>query len=306
LLQLQRLAGNQAVCKLIANAGKSPLSVQRAVTYGTDPKTLINAGQKDLLYGINFQRGLTKARLSPTQKQELRTIDDYNRGIGINALITANNAAMGLYQVRAALARPAPWTLATPQPLDATNPNQGDLINWIAFLSFHSQRVGLEDLGAKGGFWRKDKINTKDRFKKNRKQSQATAPVADRLTARDVRNFLDPANTQVDALNLYTAMTAAKKTALNEWVYRAFFRRTSKLGQDFTIAQGGKIHFNTTADPNYNPVTRVGGQAVDRGLNIMSKTGQNAKNRAITISELRHMKKLAKLHPGSFNVYGER
>ena len=55
----------------------------------------------------------------------------------------------------------------------------------------------------------------------------------------------------------FPQLPAAKQAALHAWVYRAFFRRTSKLDQDFTVAQGGSVHFNTVADPNYNPATGV-------------------------------------------------
>ncbi len=303
LIQLQQLAGNQAVSRLVAKQANSRSFVQRAITYGTDPTTLITAGSKDLLYGLNIPRALTKGRLSGPQKQELRTIDDYNRHVGINALMTSANAALGLYDVRAELASTAAWALATPQPL-AAHPNAGDLQAWITMLRAHGVQVGLEDLGTRAKFFA-DKIKRKGRFKKNRKESQANDPKADRLTANDVRDFLNPAHTKGTGQTALAAMPAAKQAALHAWVYRAFFRRTSKLGQDFTVAQGGTVHFNTVADPNYNPATGANNMQ-DRGLDTMSQTGNNAKNRSITVSELRHAAKLAKAHPGSFNVYGER
>jgi len=302
-MQLQQLAGNQAVSRLIASQASSPNFAQRAITYGTDPTTLITAGSKDLLYGLSIPRVLTKQRLSAAQTQELRTVDDYNRHVGINALITNANAAIGLYDVRAELRSNGAWALTTPQPL-AGHPNAGDLQAWITMLRAHAASIGLEDLGTKAKFFA-DKVKRKGRLKKNRKESQANQPKADRLTADDVRDFLNPAHTKATAQIALAAMPAAKQAALHAWVYRAFFRRTSKLGQDFTVAQGGRVHFNTVADPNYNPATGVNNMQ-DYGLNTMSKTGNNAKNRSITVSELRHAKKLAKAHPGSFNVYGER
>jgi hypothetical protein len=138
----------------------------------------------------------------------------------------------------------------------------------------------------------------------NRAESQANQPKVDRLTSTDTRRFLSAANVKGTAQTQYDAMSGPKQTALNKWVYRAFFRRTSKLGQDFTIkVQNATVHFNTVADPNYQPL--LGPQWQDNGLRTMSKTGQNDKNRSITVSELRHMKKLAKQYPNQFNVYGE-
>lgn len=63
------------------------------------------------------------------------------------------------------------------------------------------------------------------------------------------------------------------------WVWNAFFRRTSKLGIDFTAALGKKIHFNLTGD--------VYRRALDE------RTGRKHTHRsAITYSEMRHLRKL--------------
>ena len=63
------------------------------------------------------------------------------------------------------------------------------------------------------------------------------------------------------------------------------------------------VHFNTIADPDYQPL--LGPQWQEHGLDTMSATGSNTKNRAITVSEFRHMQKLAAQYPNRFNVYGE-
>ena len=279
------------------------LMIRRAVNYGQDPKALIGDNDKDLLYGVNGPRGKTKSGLSAEQKTTIRTIDDYNRAIGINAIVTGANAAMGLYDVRAQLASVAAWGLTMDAALN-TPTNQAAVQSWIDYLRQHAAHIGLEDLGDKGGFLRKAKIERGGRFKKNRAESQASQPKADQLTPDDTRKFLSSANTKVDAQTAYDAMSAPKQTALNKWIYRAFFRRTSKLGQDFTIhILDAKVHFNTVADPDYVPMQNVNWQ--DGGLEQMEKTGKNDKNRAITISELRHMKKLAKANPTKVNMYGE-
>ena len=277
--------------------------VRRVVTSGTDPKALINPMDKDLLYGINIPRGQTKGRLDPAQRTAIRTIDDYNRAIGINAIMTSANSAMGLYDVREQLAHNGAWGF----PFDAAlnTPTNANAVNqWIDYLRQHAAHIGLEDLGGKGGLLSKAKIDKGGRFKKNRAESQANQPKNDRLTSSDTRRFLAAANTKAGAQQMYDAMSVAKQTALNKWVYRAFFRRTSKLGQDFTIkVLNARVHFNTVADPNYQPL--LGPQWVDGGLEQMATTGQNDKNRSITVSELRHMRKLAAQFPGRFNVYGE-
>ncbi|HET9078523.1 MAG TPA: hypothetical protein VFN68_16420 [Acidimicrobiales bacterium] len=300
LQQLQRSIGNRAVCNLVTSGA---VVVQRDLRYGNDPQTGIAEDSPDLLYGINIPRAQTKGRLSDDQRKRLRTIDDYNRAIGINAIIKGTTAAMALYDVRAQLASTGAWGLTMDATLNTVD-NQGSIQLWIDYLRAHAAHIGLEDLGSRSGPLVRDKINTKDRFKKNRKESQANQPKADRLTPSETRDFLAPTHTKTTAQNVYDAMSPAKQAALNEWVYRAFFRRTSKLGQDFTVkVLGGMVHFNTVADPDYKPL--LGPQWKDKGLEKMSKSGKNDKNRAITVSEYRHMKKLAKQHPGSFNVYGE-
>lgn len=66
---------------------------------------------------------------------------------------------------------------------------------------------------------------------------------------------------------------------LKFWVWNAFFRRTSKLGIDFTAALGKTIHFNLTGD--------VYRQA------LAERTGRAHTCRsAITYSEMRHLRKL--------------
>jgi len=279
-------------------------SVQR-IRSGQNPVGLIHPTSKDLLYGINGPRGATKGKLNRHQKLRLRTIDDYNRAIGINKAMGAKTSAMGLYDVRVELASIKPWGL----PSDPSSPpydsvNDEDLERWVDYLRLNKDKVGLVDLGQKASGWfATSKINEKGRFKKNRKESQAKQARADRLTSKQTRQFLGCAN-KAEAQALYDAMSPNKQEALNQWVYRAFFRRTSKLGQDFTVkVQGAKIHFNTVSDPNYDSVQRPNWQ--ETGLKTQSETGKNDKNRAITVSEYRHMQKLKKDYPDHFNEYAE-
>ncbi|WP_293713538.1 hypothetical protein [uncultured Parabacteroides sp.] len=63
------------------------------------------------------------------------------------------------------------------------------------------------------------------------------------------------------------------------WVWNAFFRRTSKLGIDFTAALGKTIHFNLTGDVYRRALAERTGRA-------------HTRRSAITYSEMRHLRKL--------------
>ncbi|WP_298448194.1 hypothetical protein, partial [Ferrimicrobium sp.] len=184
---------------------------------------------------------------------------------------------------------------------------------WIAFLRKHKTTVGLVDLGQKGGLFSKAKIDQKNRFKKNRAFSQANQAKNDQLTSKEIRQFLG-LPTVADAQKVYNAMSSNKQDALNAWIYRALFRRTSKLGQDFAVKElGAMVHFNVASDPNYKPPrfksTNSGSMPKpnwnEKGVIVQGGQKIN-KNRPITVSEYRHMKKLQKDHPNQFNVYGEK
>jgi hypothetical protein len=308
VLQLHRMAGNAAVARLLqagrvpapTSSNTGPRMLQRQVTYGLDPVDEIANADKDLLYGLTGPRGQTKGRMLPAQKVQFRTIDEYNRDIGINAAM--NQAALGLFDIRAELDSANPWALAGATMAGA------DSAAWIAYLRNHADWIGLKDLGVSAGWFGTDKIKKKDRFTKNRKEPQTTLPKSQRLTAGDVRRFL-ASNSKASATVRYNAMSAANQTALNDWVYRAFFRRTSKLGQMFALnVLDAKIHFNTRADPDYDPILRVspvGGRGMmDYGIEAMS-AGAVDQNRSITVSEYRHILKLMNVNPGRVNIYGE-
>ncbi|HEX4108808.1 MAG TPA: hypothetical protein VHX88_11775 [Solirubrobacteraceae bacterium] len=310
LVHLQRAAGNAAVARLV-QSGHGPaqaasdagtVTVQRNPTYGNDPVAGIANTDMDLLYGITPIRARTKARLGAGQKAYLRTIDEYNKAIGINSAMGASTAAMGLFDIRDELNSAAAWGL----PQDATANAQ--TTQWIAFLRQHAAYIGLEYLGQSAGWFGTDKIKKKDRFTKNRKEPQTGEKKKDRLTPGDVRSFLG-SSTKASAQKKYNKMSAKKKSALNEWIYRAFFRRTSKLGQDFAITVlGGKVWFNTRADPDWDPIMRArpiaGRGEIDQGLIAMDQ-GNVTDNRSITISELRHMRKRRAHDPAYANAYEE-
>lgn len=276
--------------------------------YGDDPKDKITQDSSDLLYGNSDPRAATKVCLDANQRLKLRTIDEYNSRIGINKLITSTFAALGLFYLREQLDSTAEWGLSAWRNRAIDPQNDDALEKWIGFLRAHKDKVGLVDLGEKGGWFVKAKIDQKHRFKKNRRFSQADQAKGDRLTSKEIRQFLGSPNIAA-AEALFYPMSPKKQEALNAWVYRALFRRTSKLGQDFTIKElRAKVHFNTASDPDYQPPkdpdTVVTPTWQDTGVATQSRKKIN-KNRPITVSEFRHMEKLKKTNPDSFNVYGE-
>jgi len=253
--------------------------------YGRDPIDEIGRDNKDLLYGLSPTRIQTGRRFTERNEGALRSIDQYNEAIGINAIIGGHRTAVHLYDVREQLASKGEWGL----PMDAnlnTPANSDAILDWIDYLRRHAAHIGLEDLGEKGGFFTKARIEQKDRFKKNRGTSQANASKDDQLTPTDTRRFLSATHTRETAEAAYEDMSETKQRALDDWVTQAFFRRTSKLGQDFTVkVLAGTILFNTVADPNYQ-----GGDPnwQAHGVKTMSERGKVRKNRPITVSEYRH------------------
>jgi hypothetical protein len=76
------------------------------------------------------------------------------------------------------------------------------------------------------------------------------------------------------------------------WIRKAFWRRTSKLGIDFTVERGHTIHMNTAADGKFNPETMLPSQMNERPNEL--KKVELPYGRLITTSEYRHLKKRIK------------
>ncbi len=90
-------------------------------------------------------------------------------------------------------------------------------------------------------------------------------------------------------------------------MYSAFFRRTSKVGIDFTTSRGHAIHLNIAADPTYDPSNPALPKLTEKGLVDIQATEQ-AYGRSITSSEYRHARKLVdegRPGPGHVNFYSE-
>jgi hypothetical protein len=92
-------------------------------------------------------------------------------------------------------------------------------------------------------------------------------------------------------------------------MYSAFFRRTSKLGINFTLARGETIHLNIAADPTYDPSNPALPNMQEEGLlEIQRMDPEQEYGRAITSSEYRHARWLVdqgRTGTGNVNFYSE-
>lgn len=298
-------------------------SVLQRTLVGTDPLgDLTDPAARDLLYGTSTSRSKTTSRLT-IQDQNLtldryRTIDAYNLAIGLNAVMDKAGDPTVIFLVREALCENnviqnwrTRFTAAVPNM--ETDP---DLTAWITMLENNTFRIGLYDLGAPqqsrtdyaaAEKRRKKKLgltkfSSNTRVKKNftdRTMYQNTT-----ITGDVILDWLAADRTYAQAQTDVSNFNTTEKTELAKWVRTAFWRRTSKLGIDFTIGRGHKIHFNTAADKTWSPT---------KGVLPTMKAGDlkkiNTKHgRMITTSEYRHVKKGIKkgtLDPNLVNFYDE-
>jgi hypothetical protein len=108
-----------------------------------------------------------------------------------------------------------------------------------------------------------------------------------RITTARVLKWLAPDNTHANAQREANDMTAKDKQDLAKWVRTAFWRRTSKLGIDFTTGRGHTIHFNTAADKTWDPSSGTMPNMRPGEL----ATIKDVVGRMITTSEYRHATK---------------
>ncbi|KAF3889243.1 MULTISPECIES: hypothetical protein [Nostocales] len=315
-IQREAMSEEDTITKSLADNGL----IQRVV-HGTDP--LINYARgddKSLLYGLHPFRQLTQQRLKPQDKaigtpQPIRTIDDYNAGIGINGLMTLDQSPIGIFTVREALSDPDPvanWGKYFPS-FKANVAANADLQAWIQKLAQNASTIGLYDFGDKtseGIFGFREaqglkKIKSKNRFTKNLKNSERSDQAV-HLHPKDIHAWLAPERTFSQAINLFTKMSEEQKNALRQWIYKAFFRRTSKLGIDFVTQDlNARVNFNTASainphsdDPFLNTPRR-------HGLRFNDINMDQSKDRSITISEYRHIMKHIGNDPAKVNFYNE-
>ena len=300
-------------------------TIQRDLT-GEDPLENYDEGDKSLFYGINPYRVKTLGRRDNEQKKnKYHTIDLYNKAIGINTVMTTSNCIYGIFLVREALsdANPAAnWGNYFPAAAQEVNDNP-ELQRWIEKLAQNSHNIGLNDVsdstkvGVYGFRQRrgKKKLKKKDRLTKNIDPSGGMMSHQGSVKADDVYGWLANNYTysQAKAITpVLAGMPDKKFYAIDQWIYLAFFRRTSKLGIDFatsSAANGGldaNINFNNAAVVGYVKGVKENPQA--DGIATGNVADQQKHKRAITTSEHRHINKLintGKLNPNKVKNYNE-
>ena len=292
--------------------------VQRDVEPGQeDPLTdMMTNGSKSLLYGASGTRKHTSLRATaadPTQwGKERRTIDAYNDDIGLSDHMGAADPS-NIFKVREALAAGdvvGSWGgIITPRlggyAADA------DLAAWLQAMKAKASWIGLEDLGGgaatpKLAKAKLKRFKSKKRYQKNFNSKARYKARQALLTPDFIHQWLAANRTHADAeLDKTTVpISSAECSELARWISKAFWRRTSKLGIDFTLGRGHRIHMNTAADPKFN---------FDKPKTMKLKPGKLKKmketyGRMITTSEYRHIKKGLKngtITPGQVNLYDE-
>ena len=311
LLYLQRTAGNAAAVRALgrerpAAGRRAARALQRVVTLGDDPvEELKQKGSRGLIYGMSPARLPTSKRLNQYDmlkaETRYRTVDAYNLAAGVNSAIGAGGraAALGIFRLREALDEADPvaeWHRHFPEGIDPTT--DADLGAWIAFLEKRWRYVGLYDLGEAA------KTQAKHRFTKNLKSDAHAGSTT--LTAATISSWLDPDRTYAEASReIDTRFTAAEIQDIGKWIYSAFFRRTSKLGIDFTVERGHIIHMNLAADPDWVP-GKTDSVMQEKGLEeIQDRDPTQAYGRSITSSEYRHALKVKATAGDQINFYSE-
>ena len=319
VMQLQRTIGNHAVQRLLAQRQTEQRDPQtrrdgriQRLLVGQDPKEDYDSDtdSKSLMYGLSFMRIKTQGRVGKKDIKKPKTIDEYNKILGINGVMGMATSAVGVFKVRQALDDPANWATYLPAA-DSVEIATPHMQAWINLLVARKNSICLYDIGNKkksgplGWFGKtagEKKLGKSNRISKNVRD-------AGNLTASLINSFLAPNLTETQAQKAFAKLSSKKQTALSEWTYKAFFRRTSKLGIEFaTMApdeggMGATVHFNTAGNPTFE----TGGTDQPDGVITMSNT-DTGKNRNITISEYRHVQKLikaGKLDPTKINFYSE-
>lgn len=304
---------------------RSTLVVQRnGVQPGqVDPLgELQSPASKSLLYGMSTTRKETAKRLMLQDARlglsRYRTVDAYNLAIGLNAIMDRAGDPSGIFLVREAL-RQANVVAMWPNYFRNADPglaHDDDLKAWILTLKRHRYRIGLYDLGAphrarhdyNAAEQRRRGRLGPDRFKKNFTDYQqwwaSDVRALPEIGRTSVLEWFSADRTYANAQQDLTNLNPQVKSDLAKWVRTAFWRRTSKLGIDFTVARGHKIHFNTAADARWNPA-QGGMPSMRRGDLAKINT---LYGRMITTSEYRHVTKRIKsgaIAPGNVNFYDE-
>lgn len=304
-------SSNSSSSAALSMSEEPPSPAPEGVESGRDPvpELASNLADPSLLYGLAEMRDLTLLRLQVaggfSDTPTLSMIDQYNKDIGIKDLMGSKfMPSEGLFMLREQLKHPEEWKAS---PSISTNPR---LMNWIDILVENRENIGLEDFGnqeecseipgeIKGAL----KISSKNRLTKN-----LPLDLQGKITSKEINHFLRPDQTLQSAQAEFELLSEEQQEALVTWIYLAFFRRTSKLGIDFAVNKlGANIHFNIagaidhkSTDPNQSKIT-AGGLVLNAAL-------EHKIDRAITVSELRHVDKAIQqgtILPSSVNKYNE-
>ncbi|MEL7005071.1 MAG: hypothetical protein AAFN93_20380, partial [Bacteroidota bacterium] len=146
---------------------------------------------------------------------------------------------------------------------DAKSHREKHAVAWLLFLQNNIERINLKKQVDVAIGETPDEAS-KDRLNKNKKKG------SDPPQKETLRKWYYDRIKPVDETEL---------DLLEYWVWNAFFRRTSKLGIEFTKSIGKAIHFNITNN------------AYGRALAGRGDKASHGKQ-AITHSELRHLKRL--------------
>ena len=247
VLHLQQTAGNAAVGRALARQR----TLQRLVTVGEDPlNDLSRPDAKGLIYGMSPARKATSKRMDAHDNLQSddtprRTIDEYNLDAGINSAM--RSAAVGIFAIREALQERDPVAVWTRHFTESKDPTaDDDLAAWITFLASRRDHVGLLDLSVSG------KVGAKHRFTKNLKHQEHARTTG--LDEGRISGWLAPTRSAADAgRDVALQFSRDEIQDLDKWIFSAFFRRTSKLGIDFTLGRGHTIHMNIAANPDFDP-----------------------------------------------------
>lgn len=292
--------------------------VQRDVEPGQeDPLTdMMTKGSKSLLYGASGTRKHTSLRAQALDQtewaKERRTIDEYNNDIGLSRHMDAADPS-NIFKVREALAAGdvvGSWG-GIITPIVGAYATDADLAAWLGALKAKASWIGLEDLGGgaatpKLAKAKLKRFKSKKRYEKNFISKARYKARKALLTPAFIHQWLSAGRTHADAEldKTNVPMSSAECGELARWISKAFWRRTSKLGIDFTVGRGHRIHMNTAADPKFN---------FDKPRTMKLKPGKLKKmketyGRMITTSEYRHIKKGLKdgsIDPAQVNLYDE-
>lgn len=283
----------------------------------------------DLLYGLAGARGKTQGRIRKEandgdQANDKRTIDEYNRIIGLGGIIQPMYAGFMIYKVRQALEDPNNWkSIITGCKEDYSEAEGSNNVQkWMALLVKHKQNIGLYDLGnstrpviGRTLFGRDKlgeaagvtKIKEKRRFEKNMGEEDSG-----KFSESDVHKMLSFGSDFDSAHAYYLSLEKNKQTPIGRWIQMAFWRRTSKLGIDFATSVEGldaNVHFNLSSSESYQDEMGNTKYGELRLWGILDDIAADKGTRKITESEWRHVKKLIQNDPSladRIHGYSER